>query len=84
MNENGMEVKYLRTAADVTEGHLREAERTFDGWFDNDEPIDWEAFIDKFADPHGHGDAGRYDLDEYDNPAVRKIKKHVRRYRNEG
>ena len=75
-------VKILETAQDVTEPILRVAESVSDSWFsDEDSPIDWEEFIDKFADPHNHHEADAFDIENYDNPAVNKIKRHVRAYR---
>lgn len=77
------DVKMLREAADVTEKHLDAAEKVFDDWFSDDDQIDWERFIDKLADPNGYGNAGKFDFDVYDNPAIRKIQRHVRKYRDE-
>jgi hypothetical protein len=79
-----MEPRVLSTAADVTDDVLEAAIETFDDWFDNDEPIDWESFIDRLADPTGCGKAGAIEFDKYDNPAIRKIQRHVRAYRNQG
>ena len=78
--------RIIVTAKDVTPEILAVAEDVFDGWFDNDEPIDWEDFIDRLADPSGLNDkgAGAFDFDHYDNPAVQKIKRHIRKYRTEG
>lgn len=78
------EIKILRTAEDVTAEHLTWAERVSDVYFpDEDAKIDWEEFVDQYADPNGYNDAGvpAFDIDEYDNPAIRKIQKHVRAYR---
>jgi len=69
----------LHNAEDVTEAHLRLAEHVAD-WFPD--KIDWEEFVDNFADPEGWGDAGKFDIDSYDSPAIRKIKKHIREYRS--
>lgn len=80
----GETVKTIETASDVTPEILKAAEQCFDAWFDNDQPIDWESFLDRLADPHGHAGAGRFDFDEYDNPAIRKIQRHIREYRKEG
>lgn len=78
------EVKVIETTKDVTPEILKAAEECFTGWFDNDEPIDWESFVDRLADPQGHAGAGRFDFEEYDNPAIRKIQRHIRAYRKEG
>lgn len=80
--ENG--VRYLHDARDVSEDVLTQAEKVFEDWFDNDEPIDWETFIDRLADPKGYGNAGKFDFKHYDSPAIRKIQRHVRKYRDEG
>lgn len=75
------EVLYLETAADVTAYHLSAAESTFDDWFADDERIDWPSFLDKFVDPHGLlGPA--FDIKVEHNPAVEKIQRHVRGYRD--
>ena len=47
-------------ADDVTDEVLRMAEETFESWFDDDQPIDWD-----------------------DTPAMRKIQRHVRKYRSQ-
>lgn len=80
------EYRVIQTAKDVTPEILLAAEQTFDGWFDNDEPIDWESFIDKLADPYGHNDAGAgaFDFNENDNSAIRKIQRHIRKYKSQG
>lgn len=76
----------LEDAEDVTPEILEVAEETFDGWFDNDGPIDWEDFLDRMADPYGYNDKGApaFDFEEVDNPAIRKIQRHVRKYKSQG
>lgn len=69
------------TAEDVTEEILQIAEETYDGWFDDDQPIDWEEFIDRMCKEGYLSDETRLEFEEYDNPAVRKIQRHVRAYR---
>jgi hypothetical protein len=77
-------LRILTTADDVTPAILEAAEANADAWFsDEDGPIDWEEFIDKMADPEGYGNAGKFDFDFMDSPAVQKIQKHVRAYRKE-
>jgi len=75
--------KLLRTAADVTPEVLSDAEEIYEGWYANDERIDWDDFIDRLAK---RGDFGSppYDFDEYDNAAVRKIQRHIREIRSRG
>lgn len=79
-------MKILKTAKDVTPEMLEWAEKVFEDWFDNDEPIDWEAFVDKFSDPDGFRSEGAepFEIDEYWNPAIAKIQRHVRKYKNQG
>ena len=76
--------KDLRTTDDVTDAVLKAAEECWEGWFSNEDRIDWEDFLDRLADPYGHGEAGAFDFDEYDNPAIRKIQRHIRKYIREG
>ena len=80
------EYRVLETADDVTPEVLEAAERCHDDWFDGGGPIDWEDFLDRLADPHGFNDAGAgaFEFDQYDSPAVRKIQRHVRKYRSQG
>jgi hypothetical protein len=70
-------------AKDVTEELLRMAEDTFEAWFDNDEPIDW--------DDDAYGFWARMESDfridfgpQIDTPAMRKIQRHIRKYRAQG
>lgn len=67
----------ITTAEDVTPEALSAAEEVFDGWFDNDEPIDWYAFADRL-------EAYGYSLPTMDCPAIKKIQRYVRRLRNDG
>jgi hypothetical protein len=70
------------TTDDVTESILRIAEQVFEDWFDFDEPIDWDddsyGFWTRMED---------HDIDlgeQLDTPAMRKIQRHIRKYRKEG
>lgn len=74
---DGMVYHVLEDAADVTPEVLDDAAEILDGWFSNDEWIDWEDFIDRLAKRGSHS-TPPYDFEEYDNPAVSKIKRHVR------
>lgn len=77
---NGVTYHYPTEAADVTPEMLTMAEDICDGFFNEDEPIDWEEFIDRMGkwslleDPP-------WEFDEYDNAAIRKIQRHIREYR---
>lgn len=68
-------------ASDVSEDMLALAEEIYDGWFDDDDRIDWEDFIDRMCSYARQAEPA-WELDEYDNGAVNKIKRHVREYRN--
>jgi len=77
---NGKTFLYPVDASDVSEEMLELAEQVYDGWFSDDERIDWEEFIDRLCKLSIH-DEPSWELDEYDNGAVRKIQKHIREYR---
>ena len=83
MDDDQKAPRVLSTAKDITPELLEYAESIHDDWFDNDEPIDWEDFIDKFTDPYGHRADGAepFEILEYWNPAVAKIQRHIRAYR---
>lgn len=71
-----------QTAKDVTPALLALAENVYDDWFDDDEPIDWERFIDKMSTWMSQGTAdGWEEFDTYWNPAISKIQRHIRAYR---
>lgn len=69
-------------ADDVTKDMLALSEEVFDDWFSDDEQIDWEDFIDRLASYSRNVDPP-WEFDEYHNPAVNKIKRHIREYRNQ-
>jgi hypothetical protein len=73
---------YPSTAADVTPAMLTAAEEVYDGWFSDDERIDWEDFIDRLCKWGLLDEAAPWEFEEYDNPAIEKIKRHIRAYRN--
>lgn len=77
---DGVTYRYPTEAADVTPAMLTLAEEVYDGWFGDDEPIDWEEFIDRMAGMSRH-EAEPWEFDEYDNPAIRKVQRHIREYR---
>lgn len=68
----------LSSAEEVTEDVLRDAEHIYDSFYTGSGAIDWEEFIDRMAKI-----SERYDFEEYDSPAVRKIQRHVRRIKRE-
>ncbi len=70
-------LRILVTADDVTPDVLEAVEDTLE-WFDG-MPLNTEAFIDRFAGTCGDG----WDIESYDNPAVRKIMGHARKLRKE-
>jgi hypothetical protein len=70
--------------SDVTEEILRLAEETHDSYFDDEAKIDWEEFLDRLVSDGYLADGTRLEFDTYDNPAVRKIQKHVREWRRQG
>jgi hypothetical protein len=76
-------VKLLVKASDVLPGHLKIAEQVFDDWFSDDTRIDWESFIDRMADPTNAYGEGAFDFEQYDNPAIRKIQRHIRAYKDQ-
>jgi hypothetical protein len=73
------ELRILRTAEDVTPKVLEHADEVYLGWF-GEGPIDWESFIDRLS-VYGSMADPEYDIEEYDNPAIRKIQRHVRALR---
>jgi hypothetical protein len=79
--ENKVEIDYsgikvLETADDVTDAILKDVEDCV-GFFD-DEPMGTEAFIDRLCKSYG---GTEFDVESYDNAAVRKIMKHARSVR---
>lgn len=72
-------MKRLESAEDVTPRVLEAAEETAE-WWGEDEKIDWERFIDRLAESGSH-DNPPWDIESYDNPAVRKIQRHIRAHR---
>lgn len=80
--DNGVTYVEPHDAADVTDEMLGLAEEVYDGWFDSDEAIDWEEFIDRLCNMGYLADGTKLEFDTYDCPAVNKIKRHIRNYRN--
>lgn len=71
------------TADDVTDEMLTIAESISDGYFPEEERIDWEEFIDRMCGEGYLDDGTRLEFEVYDNPAIDKIKRHVRNYRKD-
>ena len=70
-------MKVLVTEADVTPEVLAEVEG-FVEWFEDEPTMSSEDFIDRmFKYP------SRWDIEDYDNPAARKIMRHARKIRKE-
>lgn len=63
----------LKSAKDVTDKDLGIALEVWQSWFSQEDRIDWEDFIDRMAK---YGE--RYDFEEYDSPAIRKIQRYIR------
>jgi hypothetical protein len=69
------------TAEQVTDEILTAAENIYDGWWANEDRIDWQDFIDRL-DGSPLDDGTSLDLgDDMTSPAIRKIKAHVNAYR---
>lgn len=77
-------VRYLivHDVEDVTDQMLEMAEEIYDGWFSDEDRIDWQDFIDRLARWGNNADPQPFDFNEYDTPAERKIKRHIRDYKN--
>jgi hypothetical protein len=66
----------IKEAEQVTPDVLRFAEDIYEGWFSNDDQIDWEPFWDKL-EKYG------YAVANLDCGATRKIQRHIRKFRSE-
>ena len=67
----------IKEVEDVTPECLTAAEEVFEGFFDSDgEPIDWTSFLDRL-------EAWGYCANELDSPAIRKIQRHIRKFRQD-
>ena len=78
MEINYSGLKTLETADDVTAEILSDVEDCV-GFFE-DEPMGTEAFIDRLCKSYG---SDQFDIESYDNPAVRKIMRHARAVKRE-
>lgn len=75
----------ITTSEDVTEEVLEHAIDVYDGWFADAKQIDWERFLDQLDGYELKEHGGReIDLgsDPY-SPAIKKIKRYIRRIARE-
>lgn len=75
---DGSIIHMLIEASDVTDDILKLAEECHESYFGADERIDWEDFVDRFEKSYLPDDM---EIPDYDNPAVRKIQRHIREIR---
>ncbi len=71
--------KILETADDVTPDVEKWITFCVD-WFDSEPTMGVQEFIDRFCETYGDG---QFDIESYDNPAVRKIMRLAREDRRE-
>ena len=64
------------STADVTAECLEAVEEIYDGFYSDDDSIDWWSFLDRL-------EAWGYSAQTVDSPAVNKIKRHVSKIRNQ-
>lgn len=64
------------TAADVTAECLQAAEDIHDGFYGQEEHIDWYSFLDRLE---SYG----WSAQTVDSPAVNKIKRHISKIKNQ-
>ena len=83
-DHDGKRYAFPVDAADVTAQMLDLAEQVHGDWFDNDESIDWDDFLDRMATYSLLDDEQPWEFDETDNAAVRKIQRHIRALRRNG
>lgn len=76
-------IRYVEpeTANDVTPEMLTLAESIYDGYFDDEERIDWEEFVDRLVKEGYLADGRQLEFETYDSPAISKIRRHIREYR---
>lgn len=77
-----MEPRYLYAAEDVTDRVLELAEEVYDGWFDGEDRINWEEFLDRLC-RWGLLEPEPWEFEQYDTPAERKIRRHIKEYRSQ-
>jgi hypothetical protein len=66
----------IKEAEQVTPDVLRFAEDIYEGWFSNDDQIEWEPFWDRL-EKYG------YAVANLDCGATRKIQRHIRKFKSE-
>jgi hypothetical protein len=71
-------LRVLEIEADVTPDILASVEECVD-WFDDERTMPTEAFVDRLCSAYSNG----WDIESYDNPAVRKIMRRARQIRRE-
>ncbi len=72
------------TADDVTDEILSDCEDIEQGFYGNESRIDWEDFFDRRLDGYPLKNGNYICLgNEYDTPAMRKIKRHINKVRRE-
>jgi hypothetical protein len=71
-------LKILESEADVTDDILTSVDECVD-WFDDEPSMPTEEFIDRLCTTYAVG----WDIESYDNPAVRKIMRRARQVRKE-
>lgn len=74
-------IRPIREADEVTDEMLALVGDCLDGWFDDDEPLSTEDFVDRFSDTYLVD--FNVELDNYDSPAARKILREARKIRSE-
>lgn len=67
----------LSAAADVTDEVKDAAREVFDLWFDNDEPIGWDAFWDRLEAMF------KFTINDTDSPAARHIRRSIHHHKKE-
>lgn len=72
------ESKILETAGDVSPEILTSVEDCVD-WFEEQRGLPTDEFIDRLCTTYADG----WDIESYDNEAVRKIMRHARKIKRE-
>ena len=78
--DDGTTYLHPTEASEITPEMLMMAEEVYDGWFSDDEAIEWDEFLDRMAGYSLQEDPP-WEFDSTDNAAVRKVKRHIREYR---
>jgi len=66
----------VEKAEDVTPQFLEVCEQVYDGFYANDDRIEWEGFLDRL-------ERWGYDMgSSMESPAIKAIKKHIRKHKN--